>query len=198
MRIRETLLIAICMSCTSVVAQIHYCVENGKKVLTDKPCGVMLHRGSSPEELEEQRRNASIARSRLAQEQYRRAASLQEQEYSRQPAAVHRQIHPSQTDTCAKARKEADSVARSIASNRVQIEAAQHSAALACGQPPPPRRERPHVSAIQSPPPTFITRCNNGFCYDNQGGVYNRNGSSHMIGPGGRSCTRTGNTVICN
>jgi len=54
----------------------------------------------------------------------------------------------------------------------------------------------PHVEH-DHPKPTVMTHCNGGFCYDNLGGAYHRNGDKLMTGPGGSACMVMGNTVQC-
>lgn len=43
-----------------------------------------------------------------------------------------------------------------------------------------------------------FTHCDTGFCYDNLGGVWHRNGPDVLNGPNGRFCQRTGNAWNCN
>ena len=49
----------------------------------------------------------------------------------------------------------------------------------------------------QKPKPTVITHCDPGFCYDDTGGVYHKNGPDFMTGPGGKTCHRSGTFWNC-
>lgn len=56
--------------------------------------------------------------------------------------------------------------------------------------------EARHRAKVRTSPTSF-TSCSKGFCYDNTGGVYHRNGN-FMTGPNGRTCHRAGNIWNCN
>lgn len=89
---------------------------------------------------------------------------------------------------------------------RSQIDVAKRLRAAKSGEPippstlPPPGRDEPPPPPAPPPPiPSTITNCAGGFCHDDQGGVYHRQGNSNiMTGPNGGTCIRTGNMVECH
>lgn len=46
--------------------------------------------------------------------------------------------------------------------------------------------------------PLSFTTCDRGFCYDNMGNAWSRNGPNFLSGPNGRSCFLSGNSWSCN
>ncbi len=83
-----------------------------------------------------------------------------------------------------KDRENAATSAGSITNNRGQWDAQAQA-----------ERER---QSRQSQPALVFTSCDSGFCYDNQGGVWHKNGPNYLNGPNGRTCNLSGGFWSCN
>jgi hypothetical protein len=101
---------------------------------------------------------------------------------------------------CRLAQKNHETTASSASNSKSIINASTMKVNAACGlstemiQEPPRKRQLNN----QANNPTTITHCNSGFCYDNLGGVYHRNGPNFMTGPNGQACHGAGTAWNCN
>ena len=201
---------AIVAVCVPAVAQVHRCKDvAGKTIYSDTPCatgqaGMMIERQKSRVEILEERLQAAESNER----KYRERA-LEQQMQSQQSASQAAARQPEQKDKslsyeCRQAQREHETVSSirtgTDEERRNRINSATQKTNASCGlqtemlQPP----AKIIVPAHVDPRPAIFTNCNAGFCYDNKGGVYHRNGPNFMTGPNGRVCHRAGNMWNCN
>jgi hypothetical protein len=181
-------------------AQVHRCKDATEKlVFSDRPCTAgqtseLIQRERSQEAILQEREQAFNAEARKQDrrisEQEREWTEQQRRALQLQPAPMVR--HSGNDWQKRNDLRNAEVSATSITNNggkwdkRAEAERARERLEEARRNPPPPI------------PPTNITNCNGGFCQDNQGGTYHRNGPDFMTGPNGQACHRAGNMWHCN
>lgn len=179
----------------SASAQVHRCKDAaGKTFYSDRPCdtgqtGQMIERQRSQAEIMRERQQAADANDRKEE---RRAAEQGLQPLPAQrPTAGAQPVQQVEGWQDRKNRENAATSAASITRNggrfdeKAEAERKEEARRKAQMAPPPP-------------PPTNITRCDQGFCYDNQGSVYHRNGQDFLIAPNGKTCHRAGSNWNCS
>lgn len=192
------LALILMMAAPLAQAQVFKCAApGGRLVYSDRPCsggtsGGMIERERTYQEKLQERQMAYEAElikqeRRMAQQQ--REWAEQERAMQYQPAPV---VRPGNDWQSRKDRENARTSASSITRNggRWDEEAAARRREDA--------RHRAQANRPHSPPPTNFTNCAGGFCTDNQGGTYHRQGRDFMTGPNGQTCHRAGNMWNCN
>lgn len=190
----------LALSAFAASAQVHRCKDSsGKLVFSDRPCtagqtGELIQRERTREEILQEREQAFNAEVRKQDkrmvEQEREWAEQQRRALQPQPAPVIR--HSGNDWQKRNSLRNAQVSAGSIMNNGgkwdsgAEAERARERLEEARRNPPPPT------------PPANITSCKGGFCQDNQGGTYHRNGPDFMTGPNGQACHRAGNMWHCN
>ncbi|MDH4417663.1 MAG: DUF4124 domain-containing protein, partial [Acidovorax sp.] len=190
--------ICLCVFGTATAsAQVHRCKDaTGKLVFSDRPCeasqsGELVQRKRTREEILKEREQAGEAEirkqnQRLAEQE--RALSASQRGVPAPQAPVPR--HSGNDWQKRKDLENAATSAGSIANNggRWDQNAEAERARV--------RREEAlrHQAAN---PPSMITNCNGGFCYDTNGNVYNRNGS-FLNRTDGQTCTMQAGYAHCN
>lgn len=181
--------------------------KTGAVTFSDVPCetgqgGVVVQQRRSAQEIEADSQRAAAAHER----KYQQRAAEQDQQYrsaQQELPPQQRQPDKSQSHACQQAKRDLDVVSSSVTGSedqrRNRINASTVSVNAACGTMAE-MIQAPAVIKIATPvpPSVSINRCEPGFCYDNQGKVYHRNGPNHLTGPNGISCTRSGNNWICH
>lgn len=193
-------------------AQVFKCTSSAGHVsYSDQPCshghsGALLARERSWQDIVQERHTAAQAemrkeRGRAAERQ--RRLQEDEQRRARQLQASAQQAPRLKADTpeCRAAKKDLDFVA-SIQTlrdgeKRARMNSATVAVNVACGLDMPLERESSGARPYARPQPTNITHCVPGFCYDNLGTAYHRQGPDFMATPAGRRCHRTGSTWNC-
>lgn len=203
---RWTHIAVVCfgLAALSAHAQVHRCKDHtGKLIFSDRPCdtgqtGEQLQRKRSRQEILQEREQAFDAQLR---KQDRRLAD-QEREWAAQrprstqpPAPVVR--HSGNDWQARNDLRNAEVSARSITNNGGKWDQAAEAERAKARQERARREQQEAERIAREHPPTSFTNCNSGFCYDNQGGVYHRNGPDFMTGPNGRPCHRAGNMWHC-
>ena len=192
-----------------VQAQVYRCTDGGRTSYSHIPCAsgatrVVNTRPNTIDRSSEREHHQRLIRQGEERE-------VEQQRYAR-PAVSAGRIDQM---ACNNARRDVDAAVSSMQTemsrgkradrHRNGIEAAQIKADAACGTTTASRvpRDKPKYAernspALGTPPPSVMTHCAGGFCYDNQGGVYHQHGGgTTMTGPNGRTCIRTGATVQC-
>ena len=207
MFLKTALIFGLACTCMASSAQVFRCTDpvTKKTTYSDAPCseGKQIVRQRSTEEREIDEENAAASRRRFLNGQAAERSISQNDERSTQ-------VKPAQAKSdsydCKRAKHEL-SIASNIrtlteADKMMRVNTALASVNAACGTNTEllqkNRRGDTASSTQGAPKPTVITSCNDGFCYDNTGGVYHRNGSDFMTGPNGRTCHRVGNMLNCN
>ncbi len=204
-------LIAISALALPTMAQVHKCKDaSGKTIYSDAPCaasqsGALLERQRTQSEIAQERMQAAEANERKYRAQAaRQEAQVFEQQQQRQaiPAGGQAAVQDkSSSRECKEATKDLEFVSsiRTVTQDekRMRTNAAIARVNASCGSNTQLMQEPPKVIVRPSPHSANITNCNGNFCYDDQGGVYNRSGN-FMTGPSGRACHRTGTTWNCN
>ena len=182
----------------SAQAQVYKCpAPGGKTVYSDQPCvkgsdAGLIERERTPAEIQQERMQAYQAeqrkQQRYADERAREMYDAQVRGYQT-PAPV---VRSTGSDWQArKDRENARTAASSITNNGGRWDESgairRYEGRRDAGGFPPARR----------PGPATITNCNGGFCYDNQGNTYHRNGSNFLTSPDGRTCHRVGSGWNC-
>ena len=204
----KIIIACLAISCIAVpaAAQVHRCKDAaGKTMYSDAPCradqsGALLERQKSREEILQERLQAAEANER----KYRQQAAERESQSSitanTPPAPQTVQQDKSSSYECRQAQRDHETVSSiqtgTSEERRNRINASTLKVNATCGLKtemiqPPPRFTVPARSAL-------ITRCDQGFCHDDQGGVYHRNGPNFLTGPGGKTCHRAGAVWSCN
>lgn len=196
-------LIIIAGFATLASAQVHRCKDaaTGKTVYSDVPCpsgqaGELIERQKSAQERQAEREQADAA----LQRKYRQQAEERTQADSeRESAPVAAGASPAAlagTPACKQAQKELDFVSsiRTLSADekRLRMNATIARANAACGSSTPLLPEPVKVVV-----PPSITHCDPGFCYDERGGLYRRNGPDSLTGPQGQTCSRVGAAWTC-
>ena len=198
----KSIILALSLLATmpAMAQQIHYCVVNGKKALTDKPC---------PGQGTEIRPSTiNIAQAHPVPRKQSNYGGNEDEQY---PGGGGSQ---SDSYACRQAIRNAGvQSTQSRSGSRVENDRA--AAAAACGDDPfreqraaeERERERRHERMMQAAEnarntrntgPTQMSRCSGGFCYDTQGNTYHRNGNNILNKQDGGTCFRAGNTWNCN
>ena len=189
----KSIILALSMvAVTPVMAQIHYCVIGGKKALTDKPCpGQGTEIRPSTINIVQAHPIPGKQGTYGSGDQYQSSGGSQSGDsYACQQAIRNAGVQSTQ----------------SRSGSRLEYD--RSAATAACGYDPFAaqreieirEREMRHERRMQAANtgPTRITRCNGGFCYDDQGNTYHRNGNNFLNKPGGGTCFRVGNMWNCN
>lgn len=175
-------------------AQVFRCTEGGKTTYSDTPCapnqnGHQIARQKTQQQLDLEQAQADEAewrkQQRLMNEQQQELAEQQQRALQPMPAPVVR--HSGNDWQMRKDLENAKTSAGSITNNGGRWDQAAETA-----------RERARREDARRQPPTVITTCNPGFCYDNQGGTYHRVSPDFMTGPNGRTCHRVGDMWNCS
>lgn len=186
-------------------AQVYKCTgPDGKTIFTDQPCathapGTLIQRARTPEERAQDEANASLAEEHKTRRRERAQQDdmAQQQRQTRQQAQSSAQQAARSEIDCKEAKKELEFVSRitqiSARDKRIRTNAAITQVNAACGTNTELMQE-----PIRAPQPPVLTHCDNGFCYDDAGRIYQRNGPDSMVGPNGRPCHQVGNRVQCN
>lgn len=104
---------------------------------------------------------------------------------------------------CRKVKREMEFTHNSIAltpaqrNERYQTEQAKINRFCGTNDAPPVVQTQPQRQPASPPPFGNITRCEPGFCFDNMGRVYHRNGPDFLTAPDGRACHKAGPNWIC-
>lgn len=194
---RTIIFILLAISAVTASAQVHRCKDAaGKVTFSDSPCasgqaGEQIQRKRTQDEILQERIQAAEAedrkQGRRMAEQEREWAEQQRRAMQPQPAPTVR--HSGNDWQKRNELRNAEVSARSITNNGGRWDAAAQAERA---------RQRREEARRNPPTPTIITNCNQGFCYDEHGGVYHRNGPDFMTGPNGRTCNRAGNMWNCN
>lgn len=193
-------LIAIAAMALPASAQVHRCKDGaGKITYSDQPCnaaqsGGVLERQRSREQVQEERFRAAEANERKQlqrlDEQEREWAAQNQR--ALQPMAAPAVRHSGNDWAARKALENAATSASSITNDGGRWDQAAKT------HRPQERREETRRKSAAAPPPTGFTNCVPGFCYDNQGQIYNRVSQDFMTGPSGKTCHRTGSMWNCS
>ena len=198
----------LAISCIAVpaAAQVHRCKDAvGKTIYSDTPCmagqsGALLERQKSREEILEERLQAAEANERKYRQQAAERESQSRIAADTPPAPQSVQQDKSSSYECRKAQQDHETISSirtgTAEERRNRINSSTIKVNTTCGTrtemiQPPPRFTVPARNA-------FITHCDQGFCHDNQGGVYHRNGPDFLTGPNGQTCHRAGAVWNCN
>lgn len=193
-------------------AQVFKCASpEGRISYSDQPCGhghfgALLARQRSWQDLAQERHiaaQAEIRKERARAAERERQWLEDEQRRARQLQVSVQQAPRQAADTpeCRAAKKDLDFVAsiRTLrdSEKRARMNSATVAVNVACGLDMPLERESSGARPYARPQPTNITHCVPGFCYDNLGTAYHRQGPDFMATPAGRRCHRTGSTWNC-
>ena len=186
-------------------AQVNKCVNPKTKVVTysDTLCdttqkSTFIEGRKSDEELRRIQMQADEANER----KYRSTLNEMQSQQLSQPGIPSQQTSTDKSNSyeCRLAQKNHETTASSATNSRNIINASTMKVNAACGLKTEMMQEPPRKSQLknQTNNPTMITHCDNGFCYDNLGGVYHRNGPTFMTGPNGQTCHGDGTVWNCN
>ena len=169
------------------MAQVHRCKDSsGQLVYSDKPCsaeqsGGLIEKRKSQREIYQEREQAYKAE---ASKQERYAEEQQREQMERIQALEQSQYS---------AQGQPKGYAERLAERNAGTQSSLIPPPRAKPQPPMPARTPPP----QMPAPSAV-RCNGGFCSDNNGTMYHRQGQNFMTGPNGQACHKSGSFWICN
>lgn len=191
------LVLALCAATAS--AQVFRCQDaSGKLTFSDRPCGagqsgVMVQRERSEADLMMERQQAYEAEQRKQErrwaEQEREWAEQQQRAMQPMPEPVVR--HSGNDWQTRKNLENARTSAGSIMNNGGRFDQAAEA------QRERERKEEARRRAAADPP-TRITNCNGGFCYDDRGTPYSRNGPELIRSSDGSVCRVVGGMTQCN
>lgn len=190
----------LCSWTLSATAQVHRCSDaKGHLTYSDQPCAA----DQAAAQLEQRKPAETVQQERAEAAQARQRNALQSTEppvpgvSSRSGTAMAPITVAQNRPDCRAAQKELEFVSSirtlSDTEKRSRMNGAISGVNAACGtntpllQEPPPRVVRQIV----------ITRCEDKFCYDEQGAAYGRNGSNVLAAPDGQMCTGVGKTWTC-
>jgi len=196
MKSRSFIIFCTALIALSASAQVHRCKDgSGKLIFSDRPCdvgqaGEQIIRKPSPAEIRREREQALEAEARkqdqrLAEQEREWRQSQGQAQMAPMPLPAGQQ--PKDDWQARKDRENARTSASSITNNKGRFDTKAEAE----------RKEEARMRAAQQPP-SIITHCDPGFCYDNKGGVYHKAGPDVMTGPNGRTCTRAGPSWNCN
>ena len=203
-------LAAFSVTASTAFAQVHRCKDAaGKTIYSDAPCatgqtGQLIERQKSQDEIYQERAQAAEANERKYRSQQSERAQqsfeMQQRNASQAPAAAPPQLQSASRE-CREAQKDLEFVSsiRTISQDekRMRTNAAIARVNASCGSNTPLMQE-PSRNVVKPRTPRTITNCNGGFCYDDVGGVYHRNGPDFLVGPNGRTCNRSGSFWNCS
>lgn len=189
--------------------------QSGRQVLG---AGATQRLSSEEEEAASQRTLHSIERARALKQGTVNASIQQERPAGAAAGRSSRVEAPVDEMACQAAQRDVEMASATLrtevsrgnnaGTQRVAVANAQKRMRSACGQDPRrgmaggsgPRGTLQGVGAGASAGPEAprITHCNASFCYDDQGGVYQRQGdSSTMTAPNGTACTQASSHMRC-
>lgn len=189
----------------TVQAQVNKCVNPKTKVVTysDTLCdtaqkSTFIEGRKSEEEVMRIQIQADEANER----KYRAKLNEVQNQQSVPQRIPSQQVSADKSNSyeCRLAQKNHETTASSATSNRNTINASTMKVNAACGLKTEMIQEPPRKPQLknQANNPTTITHCDTGFCYDDLGDVYHRNGPNFMTGPNGQACHGTGTFWNCN
>ena len=171
-------------------SQVFKCTDsNGRTTFSDQPChssekSSIAHRALTPRQQYSREAEHQRAMAQKSARQY------QETAYDLPPGQAPRQAQVPQSSPTTSNTGPGDkpTISRLL----------PHGAGIA--QREAARRKELEERRAQEirTPPSAITHCSTGFCYDNQGGTYHKIGGGMMSGPDGKVCNSAGNMVFCN
>lgn len=208
----KTIAACLAIACTGIpaAAQVHRCKDSaGRTIYSDAAClagqsGVLVERQKSREEILQERLQAAEANERKYRLQAVELESQASISTSTPTAQQSVQQDRSSSYECRQAQRDHETVSSirtgTTEERRNRINSSTIKVNTVCGMQtemiqPPPRFAAPARSAGGG---ALITHCDQGFCHDNQGGVYHRNGPNFLTGPGGQTCHRAGAMWNCN
>lgn len=200
------------VACTTASAQVYRCPDKatGRLTYSDAPCmdGRQIERKRSDEDRILDAERAFDSRVRFSNEQRRERAEPSQQPARQQQQAATPGIPPASRHECEVAQKNAWGTNKEQAQKKadilcygsekaatMQIERDRRAAAESMGKTS--SRADSSRSSSGTPNPTSITNCRGGFCQDNTGGTYFKQGNDFMTGTNGRPCFRQGNQWNC-
>lgn len=169
------------VACLPAAAQVHRCKDSsGQLIYSDRPCdtgqtGGLVERRKSDRAIYEERMQAHAA-----EERKQRGYAMERQRQADAQSAVQ---DPNWDQPRQKGYAE---------------RLAERNAGVTSNLAPLPHAQRRREDVNNQPAPTAISNCTTGFCTDNQGGVYHRQGKDFMVGADGRTCHRNGAFWNCN
>lgn len=201
MKSRSFAVACVALTDLAASAQVHRCKDStGKLMFSDRPCdigqsGEQIIRKPSPAEIRREREQAFQAEARkqdqrLAEQEREWRQSQGKAQMAPMPLPAGQQ--PKDDWQARKDRENAQTSASSITNNKGRFDAKAEAEREA------QRKEEARRRAAQQSPPSTITHCVPGFCYDNNGGVYHKAGPDVMTGPNGRTCFKAGPNWNCN
>ncbi|NWO04679.1 MAG: DUF4124 domain-containing protein [Alteromonadaceae bacterium] len=193
---------------TAIAGSVYKCTDpaTGAVSFTDAPCRdtsqaeqVDIQRGNTVSSRQVyrdlQRLEAEQAAERRAEEARRRDQQRRMQELQQYQAS--RRAQEERDDICSR-------ITRPLkGAQNGQLTASQRDAMMHCAGISVPDRDYSSTqpSSAPTPPtppaPTNITSCDEGGCWDNQGGRYNRGAGSTYIHQGGSACQMIGGQMHC-
>lgn len=175
-------LILLAIASFPATAQVHRCKDSsGQFIFSDKPCdtgqtGGLIERQKSDRAIHEERMQAYMAEAKK-QNRYAAEHALERQVQSQALPEPYWDQPPQKEYAERLAERNAG-----VRSNLTPIATA------------PRQKDR----ADRQPQPTNFTNCNSGFCTDNRGRLYHRQGPNLLISPTGQACHRSGAFWNCN
>jgi hypothetical protein len=207
----RVLLLWMAVMSTTAYGQVIRCTDaaTGKVTYSDRQCdtgstGALVERKKTAEEIKTQRLIAAEANERKYLNQIREMEARQRAEAAAPAPMPVQQPVPDKSSSyeCRRAQRDHETVSSIVSGTdelrRNRINASTMNVNAACGlqteliQPP-----TVIVNNISRKQPVTISRCDSGFCYDNQGGAYRRNGPDYLLGPSGNTCHRSGAYWTC-
>lgn len=190
-------ILALALFAATASAQVFRCQDaSGKLTFSDRPCGtgqngVMVQRQRSEVELMMERERAYEAEQRKRERRMveQEMEWAEQQQRAMQPAPVVR--HSGNDWQARKDLENARTSSGSIMNNGGRFDRAAEA------QRERDRKEAAHRRAAANPP-THMTHCAGGFCYDDRGTPYSQNGPELIRSSDGRVCRVIGGMTQCN
>lgn len=196
MRLKTILFLAFFGLAVCAHAQVYRCKDSsGKLIFSDRPCeagqsGGLVLRERSSREIQSERERAYEAE---IQKQERQIAAQERELRARQNNLLSRPQGPAARDPGSdwQSRKDRENQAvskSSITNNggRFDQEAEAQRA-----------KERQEEARRRADATPMFTHCDPGYCYDQLGRSYHRASSDLLVG-NGKTCTKAGETWVCN
>lgn len=190
-------------------AQVFRCTDErtGEVAYSDIPCSKGTSGGAA--NIRENTLDTSGSREQALRQEIRELRQRMEsyEENTARPAygRTESDLQAERADSreCQQAKRSLDIEAGSMTRNKASVEAKAAAMRSACGIREPDRIEvnnygRSPPSGRHRPPPSLITNCDAGGCWDNVGNRYNRGGgNTYFPGAGGGACQKVGNLMQC-
>ena len=192
---RACLVLSLLIIGPAYAQQVYKCSENGKTTFSDVPCAKSSKAKTSIVSAKPNSIDASDGRSSDERDLMRR--EFARRTVSQSPAPTSR-TEARDSAACRDATQSYETEVSSIRKDQAAVSMRKTKMLIACGRTDQlTTRQASHsMPSPSSKSPAVITSCDQGGCWDDQGGRYSKGAGNTYIGPNG-ACQMVGGMMNC-